>query len=84
MLVCLERRALWAKGSSSCWRTTLGPGMSAEDRERAFEPFYSTREDGTGLGLAVVDRIVAAHGGTVVIDSSDKPGTTITVRLPLM
>ena len=61
-----------------------GSGMSVEDRERAFEPFYSTREDGTGLGLAVVDRIVAAHGGTVVIESSDKPGTTITVRLPLM
>ncbi len=61
-----------------------GSGMSVEDRERAFEPFYSTREDGTGLGLAVVDRIVAAHGGTVVIESSDRPGTTITVRLPLM
>ena len=60
-----------------------GPGLSAEDRDRAFEAFYSTKEEGTGLGLAVVQQIVAAHGGEVEIESEVGEGTTVRVRLPL-
>ena len=60
-----------------------GPGLSAEDRDRAFEAFYSTKEEGTGLGLAIVQQIVAAHGGEVEIESEVGEGTTVRVRLPL-
>lgn len=46
-------------------------------------PFHSTKLDGTGLGLAVVRRIVAAHGGTFTITSSPESGTLATIRLPI-
>ncbi|CAN5326058.1 hypothetical protein BH23GEM2_BH23GEM2_20370 [soil metagenome] len=59
-----------------------GRGMSPETRARAFDPFYSTKPDGTGLGLAVARQIVAAHGGEITIDSQPLAGTRIRVRLP--
>lgn len=60
-----------------------GVGMTAEEQERAFEAFYSTRRGGTGLGLAVVERIAHAHGGQLAIDSAPGVGTTVSLRLPL-
>jgi signal transduction histidine kinase len=60
-----------------------GPGIRPEDLRRVFEPFFTTREKGSGLGLFSVRRIVEAHGGRVVIDSRVGAGTTVTVRLPL-
>jgi two-component system sensor histidine kinase HydH len=65
----------------SVWDT--GPGIPPEDLERIFEPFYSTKSDGTGLGLPVAQRIAAAHGGTVEVRSTPGEGTTVRVRLPL-
>ncbi len=59
-----------------------GRGMSPAVRERIFEPFFSTKERGTGLGLAVSRQIVQAHGGTIHCDSSPGVGTTFVVRLP--
>jgi signal transduction histidine kinase len=59
-----------------------GVGMEPHERERAFEAFYSTRRGGTGLGLAVVERIARAHGGTLAVDSARGVGTTVRVRLP--
>ena len=44
-----------------------GPGMSTEQRERVFEPFYTTKSSGTGLGMAIVKRIVSAHHGSVEV-----------------
>jgi two-component system sensor histidine kinase PilS (NtrC family) len=61
-----------------------GPSIPRDRIERIFEPFYSTKPGGTGLGLATVARIVADHGGTIDVTSDDTaPGTTFTVRLPL-
>jgi len=60
-----------------------GIGMSEDVRRQAFEPFMTTRTDGTGLGLAVVYAAVAEHRGSVSIDSAPGSGTTVTVELPI-
>jgi signal transduction histidine kinase len=60
-----------------------GPGISPENLQRIFEPFYTTKPDGTGLGLAVTRKIIDGHGGTMDIKSETGRGTTVSVRLPL-
>ena len=59
-----------------------GPTISAEVRGRLFEPFFTTREKGTGLGLAFVAEIVRAHGGTVEVES-ERGQTRFRVMLPI-
>jgi two-component system, NtrC family, sensor histidine kinase HydH len=59
-----------------------GEGMSPETKEHAFTPFFTTREDGTGLGLPLVRRIVEQHGGFVELASTLGEGTTVTMVLP--
>jgi len=59
-----------------------GKGMTPEVLARAFQPFYSTREGGTGLGLPTTKRIIEAHGGTLLAESAPGKGTRFTLRLP--
>jgi signal transduction histidine kinase len=59
-----------------------GKGMSPEEQDRLFEPFFSTKTHGTGLGLATVHRIVSEHGGQIVVDSQVGRGTRMAIRLP--
>jgi two-component system, NtrC family, sensor kinase len=59
-----------------------GPGIAAELLPRIFEPFFSTKEKGTGLGLALTQQIVVEHGGRLEVDSRPGHGTTFVVRLP--
>lgn len=59
-----------------------GSGVTAERIERMFEPFYTTKAQGTGLGLAVVKRFVEAHDGTVAVRSAPGFGTVFAIRLP--
>jgi len=59
-----------------------GPGIAASELTQIFTPFFTTKERGTGLGLATVQRIVDAHGGTVSVQSAPGNGTRFTVRLP--
>ncbi len=58
-----------------------GRGIAAGDLARVFDPFYSTRPEGTGLGLAVARQIAIAHGGTIDVASSEGNGTTVTLAL---
>ena len=59
-----------------------GRGIAAEDLGRVFDPFYSTKERGTGLGLAFVQQVVQEHGGTVRCQSEPGRGTTFTLSFP--
>jgi signal transduction histidine kinase len=60
-----------------------GGGMDEEVRSRAFEPFFSAKENGTGLGLCIAARIMAAHDGRLVLESSSPQGTTVAVWIPV-
>ena len=59
-----------------------GDGIGAADLSHVFEPFFSTKPEGTGLGLALVHRIVQDHGGEIDVRSSPGLGTTFTLTLP--
>ncbi|ATB44853.1 ATP-binding protein [Corallococcus macrosporus] len=60
-----------------------GPGISPDVRARIFEPFFTTKAKGTGLGLAVVKRIIESHQGRVALESQPGQGTTFRLYLPL-
>jgi two-component system sensor histidine kinase PilS (NtrC family) len=59
-----------------------GCGIPPDALERVFEPFFTTRPKGTGLGLATVHRVVEAHGGRITVSSERGKGTTVRVFLP--
>jgi signal transduction histidine kinase len=59
-----------------------GSGLSAGNLSRVFEPYFTTKPTGTGLGLLIVRRIVREHGGELSIESNEGEGLTLTIRLP--
>jgi signal transduction histidine kinase len=59
-----------------------GSGISAEDISKIFQPYFTTKDVGIGLGLAITERIIKEHGGTIEVESTVGVGTTITVALP--
>ena len=61
--------------------TDEGPGLDCVQRERIFEPFYTTKTKGTGLGMAICQRIIDAHGGTISI-GNPKIGAEIVIEIP--
>lgn len=64
--------------------TDTGKGIPPSDLPQIFEPFYTTKEEGTGLGLSVCQKIVEDHGGRITVDSEVGAGTTFTVRIPIV
>ena len=63
--------------------TDTGLGIPSEQIAHIFEPFYTTKKKGSGLGLMIVQRIVRLHGGRIEVDSRVGSGTTFRVWLPL-
>ncbi len=61
-----------------------GPGIPAADRQRIFEPFYTTKPEGLGIGLSVSRSLIEAHGGKIAVHSREGKGTTFEIRLPAM
>lgn len=96
-LLNLVTNALQAAGPSAVVRLSVrqardhvefsvadnGPGVPARLRERIFDPFYTSRAEGTGLGLAVVRSVAEAHGGTVTVADNTPRGARFTIWLPL-
>ena len=60
-----------------------GKGISKQDADQVFVPYYTTKTSGTGLGLPIVERIVGDHGGTIWFNSAEGTGTTFFVDLPV-
>ena len=60
-----------------------GPGVSPALREKVFQPFFTTKGHGTGLGLALVQKIIVTHNGRVTLSASEEGGAAFHVRLPL-
>jgi len=63
--------------------TDTGPGMPAEVAQRVFEPYYSTRRGGSGLGLPTTRRIIEEHGGQITVHSEPGRGTDFFIDLPM-
>jgi signal transduction histidine kinase len=61
-----------------------GSGISAEDMEKIFEPFYTTKPRGLGLGLAIVKNVIAGHNGQIEVESQIGIGTTFAVAIPII
>ena len=59
-----------------------GPGMTSDQRQRVFEPFFTTKTKGTGLGMAIAQRIISSHGGSIGVADRDGPGAEVIVVLP--
>ena len=75
----IEVRATWANGTPYITVTDNGPGISENRIGHIFEPFYSTKKNGSGIGLALAYQIMMAHGGSINVSS--QPGTRTTFTL---
>jgi signal transduction histidine kinase len=73
----------YARGQVMVRVTDSGCGIPEEQMEKIFDPYFTTRDGGAGLGLMIVQRIVSEHGGDVLVASNPGKGTTMTVRLPV-
>jgi two-component system sensor histidine kinase HydH len=73
---CLTRSGLEIEVADS------GPGLSDEALARACEPFFTTKSEGAGLGLAIVQRVAEAHDGDVLIQNCPEGGAAFTIRIP--
>jgi signal transduction histidine kinase len=60
-----------------------GKGISPEGMDKIFAPYYTSKEKGLGLGLAITQKMIQAHDGTIEIQSVENKGTTVIIRLPL-
>jgi len=78
----LKIRTMAESGWTNISFVDTGGGMSTETMARVFEPYYTTKKTGSGLGLMITQRIVRAHGGAVVIESNPGQGLKLTIRLP--
>jgi two-component system sensor kinase FixL len=75
-----------ALDGAPAWRVMVrdnGPGLNDEQRARVFEPFYTTKAKGTGLGMAIARRILEAHGGTIAVAANPNGGAAFELIVPV-
>jgi signal transduction histidine kinase len=73
---CARRQVMVSVTDSGC-------GIPEEKMEKIFDPYFTTKDGGAGLGLMIVQRIVGEHGGDLLVASNPGKGTTMTMRLPV-
>ncbi len=61
-----------------------GSGVAAHERDKIFQPFFTTKSSGTGLGMTIIQHILDAHGGRILLGSDEAPGTEFVLTLPLL
>ena len=75
------------EGEDTGWQRIMvadnGPGIAQATMSKLFRPFFTTKSNGTGLGLAVVQKIIVQHGGQVEVRNCPKGGAEFIVTLPL-
>ncbi|QLA19716.1 two-component system sensor histidine kinase NtrB [Desulfolutivibrio sulfoxidireducens] len=76
-------KASTAEGWAQILVEDLGPGVADEHRPYVFDPFFSTRPDGSGMGLALAREVIVEHGGNIALRESTVGGTTVAVTLPV-
>lgn len=81
--IVVRTRHLAARRSVELTISDTGPGISPEQKQRLFLPFFSTKPNGMGLGLAIVNRIVAEHHGSISIEDNTPSGARFRVELPI-
>ena len=60
-----------------------GKGIADEEKEKIFQPFFTTKSKGTGLGLAITKRLIEQHGGNIIAEKNNQQGTVFTISFPL-
>ena len=61
-----------------------GPGIDEEEKDRIFYPFFTTKQQGSGVGLSMAKKIVSSHRGLIDVDGAVGGGAVFTVRLPMV
>jgi two-component system sensor histidine kinase HydH len=74
----------FSDGAIAVCVSDTGTGIQEDFKEKLFKPLFTGKAKGTGLGLAVVKRIVEAHNGEIIVESEVGKGSTFTVKLPIV
>ncbi len=78
----LEIELAHLQGKAEISIKDTGQGIPENIRQKMFLPFYTTKQKGIGLGLALVQKIIVSHGGSIEVDSREGQGTTFRIILP--
>jgi PAS domain S-box-containing protein len=80
--ICAHRAELDGQPALCIGLSDNGPGIGPEERSKVFNPFFTTKAKGTGLGMAIARRVVEAHGGRIALDERGAPGAAFLIILP--
>jgi signal transduction histidine kinase len=80
---CLEINTSFLHNKAGIIIRDTGPGIPEDVMQKIFLPFYTTKQEGIGLGLALVQKIIVSHGGSIEADSKEGEGTTFIISLPV-
>ena len=79
-----KRSAATSQAYAQLEITDSGPGFAEKVRLRLFQPYFTTKSNGTGMGLATAYKVISAHGGMIEAENSLRGGARFVVRLPLI
>ncbi|HHT9129720.1 MAG TPA: PAS domain S-box protein [Candidatus Brocadiaceae bacterium] len=81
--IMVRKTTLFLRDAVEIVISDTGAGIPSNELDRIFEPFYTTKPEGTGLGLSMTQRIIDDHGGTIDVKSKEGKGTTFYIKLPV-